>query len=286
MTTRSILLGCLGLGTLLAGGCFEKAPMIDPDDSGTDETVAGTTAPSTETTTAPPTTTVDPTTSEPTTTNPLDTTADGTTTEVSATDSTSTSDSSTTGDPCVAACDGLACGPAGACDCGMCGPMATCATDKTYCGLPIGFSNDFGDSSNPVGGQLQLGFGFEVFAPTNVRRLGLIAGGAGANVRLALYDDDGAGPYTRLVQTGAVVLYANGVNEFDVGATPIAPGTYWVMLHTEGNTPLRRTLNGDNMYPGRALRSPVPFASGFPVTMTDETMASDYRYNLYMVVEE
>ena len=282
MTMRSILLGWpLCLAALLAGCPCEDPPVIS--DSETMSTV-GEDATEGITTTTMPTTTVGPTdtTVDPTTMTSVDDTTDVTTTQVSATDATETS--STSGDPCVPACDGLVCGTADACECGECGPMADCADDQTYCGLPVGFYNVFGATSS-VTAQVQLGFRFQGFEATTVRRLGVISGGAGNMVRLALYDHDGVGPANRLVQTGAVMLYANGDNEFDVGATPIAPGDYWVMLHTEGSTPIRRTFNGDNMYEA-AVRNSIPFASGFPVTMDDEAVLNDYRYNVYMVVEE
>lgn len=278
-TTRSIPLGGpLWLGMLLAGCPFEEPPVItdDSETMGTTNGVTSTTLAMTTTTAA----TTDATTVDPTVSS-VDDTTDVTTSEDSATDPTT---STSTGDPCVPACDGLVCGTADACDCGECGPMATCATDQTYCGLPVGFYSDFGRTST-VSPQTQLGFRFQVFEATTVRRLGVISGGAGGTVRLALYDHDGVGPANRLVQTGAVLLYANGSNEFDVGATPIAPGDYWVMLHTEGSTPIRRTFNGDNMYEA-AVRNSIPFASGFPVTMDDEAVLNDYRYNVYMVVEE
>jgi hypothetical protein len=287
MTTRSILLGCLGLVTLPLGGCFEDPPPPIDDSVGSDtmsEPTAGTTAaPTTETTT--PVTATDSTTGtttvEPTTT-PLDTTADGTTSEMSATDSTDST--SSTDDPCTLACDGLACGTADACECGECGPMATCSADETYCGMPVGYSNDFGDVAmlNP---QLQFGHRFTVFAPTTVRRLGVISGGAGPQVRLALYDHDGTGPANRLVQTGGVMLYANGANEFEVGATPIAPGDYWVMMHTDVSTSFTRTFDLMMNFEV-AFRPAVPFAEGFPVAMEDEMVFNDYAYNLYMIVEE
>ncbi len=287
---RSNMLGCLALAALLAGCPFEEPPVItdDSETTGGESTTNGATSitptTTTPTTTAPTTTpTTDATTVDPTTMSSLDDpTAEVTTSEVSATDSTSSSGS--TGDPCVPACEGLVCGMTEACECGECGPMATCADDQTYCGLPVGFYNDFGATSS-VNAQTQLGFRFQVFEDTTVRRLGVISGGAGNMVRLALYDHDGMGPANRLVQTGAVMLYANGNNEYDVGATPIASGDYWVMIHTEGATPIRRTFNGDNMYEA-AVRGMIPFASGFPVAMNDELVLNDYRYNLYMVVEE
>lgn len=290
MTMRSNMLGRLALGTLLAGcNVFEDPPMIigdsettgDATTDGVTSTTPTTTAPTTTPTTTTPTT--DATTVDPTTMGSVDDTTASTTSEVSATDSTSSS--TTTGeDPCVAACAGLACGMADSCDCGECGPMSECAADQTYCAMPVGYFADFGYSQS-LPGPLQLGYRFQVFAPTVVRRLGVISWGAGATVRLALYDHDGAGPNTRLVQTGAVMLYANGNNEFDVGATPIAPGDYWVMVHTQGSTPLRSTPNGVTNYE-EALRNPATFAAGFPSPMVDEAIVEDYAYNLYMVVEE
>jgi len=287
MTTRSNLLGSLGLIALL-GGCFED-PIEDPTTSeSTGGTTEATTAPTTTTasTTTTPTPTTDPTsgstTDDSTTVGPLDTTLDGTTTMVEGTESSGTT---STADPCDAACDGLVCGPVGEeCNCGMCMGMAVCAEDQTYCGIRIGYANPFPDTVM-IPGQLQIGFRFQVFEPTTVRRLGMIAGGAGTDVRLALYDHDGMGPANRLAQTGAVTLYAVGENEFDVGATPIMPGDYWVMLHTSASLLIRRSLNGDNGYE-EALRSGIPFVDGFPVTMDDEMVITDYRYNLYMVVED
>lgn len=292
MTMRSNMLGRLALGTLLVGcNVFEDPPMIIEDSETTGDATAEGTASTTPTTTTPtttmPTTTVEPTTNattvDPTTMGSVDDTTASTTSEVTATDSTSSS--STTGeDPCVAACTGLACGMADACECGECGPMIECSADQTYCAMPVGYFADFGFSQS-LPGSVQLGYRFQVFAPTVVRRLGLISWGAGATVRLALYDHDGAGPNDRLVQTGAVMLYANGNNEFDVGATAIAPGDYWVMLHTQGSTPIRSTPNGVTDYE-EALRNPIPFASGFPSPMVDEVVLEDYAYNVYMVVEE
>lgn len=282
---RSILLGGpLCLGTMLAGCPFEDPPVIqDTESTGAVDPTMGTTTPTP--------TTNEPTTSMPTTSEPAtETMADSTTTvsvdDTSTDGTTDASDTSTsdptTGDPCVAACDGLACGTAASCDCGMCGPMATCADDQSYCGEPIGFYNMFPDSES-VFGDVQFGFRFTVFEPRTVRRLGLIASGAGSDVRLALYDHDGSGPANRLVQTGAVTLYANGANEFDVGSTSIMPGDYWVMIHTEGLTPLYRTLEDGHEV---VFRTMIPFANGFPMTMDDETVSTEFRYNLYMIVEE
>jgi hypothetical protein len=286
MNTRATMLGALGLGMLLGGCPFEEPPIIQ--DSETNEPTGGTTLGGTSTMsttlTSESATTQGPTTNGPTTNPTSMGTLDGETTEGNTTEGVTTEPMTTdTLDPCFAMCSGLACGELGACDCGECGPSATCASDQTYCGLPVGFYNDFGLSVQ-VNGQLQVGFRFLVLQDTAVRQLGVISGGAGATVRMALYDHDG-GPANRLVQTDPVMLYANGHNVFDVDPTPIAAGFYWVMLHTEGSTPLRRTFNGDNNYEA-AVRTSIPFPSGFPVIMEDEIVLNDYRYNLYMVVED
>lgn len=284
---RSILLGGpLCLGTMLAGCPFEDPPIIQDTES------TGPVDPTTGSTSITPTTS-DPTTSAPTTSEPgTETMVDPTTTTVSVDDtstdgttspvSETTSDTTTNGDPCELACDGLACGEVDACDCGMCGPMATCADDQSYCGEPIGYYNVFPDPE-PMFGEVQIGYRINVLEPRTVRRLGVIASGAGSDIRLALYDHDGSGPANRIVQTGSVTLYANGPNEFDVGSTPIMPGDYWVIIHTDSLTPLYRTLTYDFE---SCYRSMIPFASGFPVTMDDELIQDDFRYNFYMVVEE
>lgn len=278
MTLRCFVLGGLA-GALVLPGCFVEDPppmVVTTTGEGSDGSATGTGV--TQGTSVGPTTD-EPTTNGPTTGNPSTTGPDETTTSPTTLDDSGT-------DGCAAACAGVICGMVEDCDeaCGECGPMASCAEDQTYCGLPIGFYNDFGDSF-PVYAQLQFGFRFDVFEPRVVRQLGVIAAGAGPQVRLALYDHDGSGPGNRIVQTGAVDLYAVGHNEFNVGATPIEPGQYWVMIHTATATPLARTFNNDNSYE-LALRADIPFVDGFPEAMTDEMIVSDYRYNLYMVVEE
>lgn len=281
MIIRSSTLGIACVALL--GGCFEKPPVIDTDSEGT----GGTTDVDPTSTTAdtmPTTTAVEPTVES--TTVDLTTTIDPDTT-VGPTTMSATETTDTTGpvDECMQACEGLVCAMVEACVCGECSdPMATCSEDQTYCGVPIGFFNVFPDTQSAAG-QAQFGHRFSVFEPTTVRRLGVIAGGAGADVRLALYDHDGVGPATRILQTGAVTLYAAGNNEFDVGATDIMPGDYWVMLHTNGLTSLRTTVNGDNMYE-YAYRVSIPFMDGFPEMMDDEVVELSYRFNLYMVVEE
>lgn len=284
MTTRSTLLGCLA-SVLVLPGCFEE-PLPDPaaTETGGDATESATTTSTDPSATSlgsatdsadSGSTSVSVTTIEP----PMETGSESTTSEGTATD-----ESTGPGDPCEPVCAGLACGDQEMCSCGECNAMATCSDDQSYCGLPVGFYNVFADQTQ-VFGEVQLGFRFQIFENRTVRRLGAIAGGAGAEVRMALYGHDGNGPSNRIVQTGAVMLYAEGNNEFDVGATALAPGDYWVMLHTNGPAPLRRTPNLDNNYE-IAVRGGIPFGDGFPMDMNDEMVLMDYRYNLYMVVED
>ncbi len=283
MIEHLIRLGCLGL-SLTAVACFEEGTTVDPTEgsTGTSTTMGGgsTTTGGSTSTTGLTTDVLDSTTVDPTTEGPAVTDSSGTTSEVTATDSTTGSES--TG--CVPACDGVACGMENTCmtDCGMCGAMATCADDQSYCGLPIGFFNNFGNNAQ-VNGSIQVGYRFEVFQQRTVQQLGVIAWGAGTNVRLALYDDDGNGPANRLAQTSEVMLLNVGNNNFDIGATVIQPGDYWVFVHTESMTPLVRTLSFNFE---AAQRLGVPFAEGFPMLMGDENVTTDFRYNLYMVVEE
>lgn len=286
MTTRSILFGCLG-PIFLLGGCIFEDPLPPPsatDSTGATTTTLPTTGGSATSMSGPMTSmsTLGPTTTDPSTVGSLDTTADSTTSEVSA-----TVGSSSTGpvDPCDATCTVIACGVQDMCDCGVCPNMeATCSEDQTYCGLPVGAYSPLPFMAS-IPAEFQLGYRYTIFQPRTVRRLGINTWGAGTDVRLALYDDDGLGPHNRLVQTGVVTLYANGINEWEVGATDIMPGDYWVMLHTGGATPIRRGLNGELNYT-RALRSSIPFAAGFPPVMDDEVIELDYQYNIYMIVED
>jgi len=292
MSSRPTVLTCLAATAAAAAacllpGCFEDPPMESDTSDSSGSTSAGMTSTTMPGTTTPGTTTASTgmevtTGASMTTVGSLDTsTDDGTTTMTSDTEA---SESSGTTDSCVAVCSEIACGSKEACDCGMCSnDDATCADDQSYCALPIGFFNPFADQAQ-VFGNVQLGFRFEVFVPRTLRRLGAIAGGAGAEIRMAVYSDAG-GPDARIAQTGAVMLYAMGNNEFDVGATELMPGDYWVMLHTNGPAPLRRTPNLDDNYE-IAVRSPAPFMDGFPEVMNDESVIMDYRYNLYMVVED
>ncbi|MEM9453183.1 MAG: hypothetical protein AAGF11_03330 [Myxococcota bacterium] len=281
MTTRSILLGCLGSVWLLGGCIFEDSiPPAVPSGSGdSTATIGGSMTSVMESSTGMAATIGSMTAG--TTTMSLDTTADATTSDESA-------DSTSTGpvDPCIEACAMLVCGMEGMCNCGECSnPEATCSEQQTYCGIPIGADTPLPFEASILAG-FQLGHPYEVLQPRVVRRLGVNAWGGGTDIRLALYDDDGSGPANLLAETGSPVeLYTDGPNEWEVGATPINEGIYWVMLHTGASTPIRRGLTGE-LNAVRALRNNVPFDEGFPPVMDDEMVAMDYQYNIYMVVED
>ncbi|MEX1365653.1 MAG: hypothetical protein AB1Z98_21170 [Nannocystaceae bacterium] len=280
MDLRFIVLGCLGTAVLT--GCFVEDPLpMTPTSmttAGTDDATEGTSTVGESMTSDGPTTntpTTGPTTDGPTTTGPDDSTTDPTDPTVA-----------DSGTGCGMACEGIACGMADGCDesCGECNDAAVCADDQSYCGLPVGFPNDFGDEAG-VFPLLQFGYRFQLEEPRVVRRLGVISRGSGPQIRMALYDHDGAGPNNLMVQTDAVALYTLGSNEFDVDPTPVPAGEYWVMLHTSINTVLARTFDGDNMYE-LASRASIPFGAGFPDVMVDEAIGQEWRYNLYAVVED
>ena len=238
-------------------------------------------------TSSPPTGSGDPTgndsgatetTDSPTTSGPGD----------SSDDDAGEDESSSSGNECVQDCSGIACGVDPLCgyDCPeQCGATAECSDDQTYCGIALGNPDHLGTDEDVVGDVI---FGHRVTVPANttLKALGVIAGAAGPHVQLALYTDS-AGPQTRLRQTGEITL-ANDDNRIEVPDTAIVAGDYWVMLHTEGLTSLGRSLDGDNDHEFAYSFSAYPGdgSDSFPLTLDDDAIVEDYRYNLYIVVEE
>ncbi|MCR9163227.1 MAG: hypothetical protein ACE37F_23355 [Nannocystaceae bacterium] len=191
-------------------------------------------------------------------------------------------------DACVQDCAGIACGVDPVCnlECPeQCSGSAECAEDQTYCGIRLGYPDFLGSDGEVVG---DIMFGHRVTVPfgTTLKAIGVLAGGAGAEVQMAVYTDVG-GPQTRLRQTGEVVL-ASGSNEIAVPDTDLPAGDYWIMLHTEGLTLLGRTLPGDNDYEFAYVFATYPpdGSESFPLTMTGDQIVADHRYNLFIVVED
>jgi hypothetical protein len=131
-------------------------------------------------------------------------------------------------------------------------------------------------------------FGHRVTVPANttLKALGVIAGAAGPNVQLALYSDS-SGPQTRMRQSGEFAL-VNDDNRIEVPDTALTAGDYWIMMHTEGLTSLGRTAADDNDHEFAYVFEAYPDdgSNSFPLTLDGDAIVEDYRYNLYIIVEE
>ncbi len=258
---------CLGVLALLPS-CFEDSP-----SSGTESSSSG--EPSSTTSS----TGVDPTPASGTTL------ADDTTAG-----SSSGVGSSSTGD---AVCVNQSCGidPIHDVSCGTCsrpgGANLGCIADDWYCGVKLGYWEAYAYTGVLFGG-LQVGRRITLSRPTTVRALGFITAGAGPQARMALYENDpmGDGPATRLAATGAQNL-GNGDNEFAIDGVNVEPGDYWIVLHTSINTNVVRTADTDiDNETMHRLGIDFDVAEPFPPQMVNETLTTDFGYNLYMVVEE
>ncbi|MGH1346714.1 MAG: hypothetical protein ACRBN8_34425 [Nannocystales bacterium] len=204
------------------------------------------------------------------------------------TDGSDSSTGSTDSEECVPDCSGVACGQDPLCglDCpDQCTAAATCAEDQSYCALALGNPDYLGSDAEVVGG---IVFGHRVTLPgnTTLKALGVIAGEAGPNVQLAIYSDSD-GPQTRMRQSGEFSL-EDGANEVSVPDTALTAGDYWIMIHTEDVTSLGRTSGGDNdhEFAYEFINYPGNGADSFPLNLDGDQIVEDYRYNLYIIVEE
>lgn len=195
---------------------------------------------------------------------------------------------STDSEECVPDCSGVACGqdPLCALDCpDQCTAAAMCAEDQSYCALALGNPDYLGSDAEVVGG---IVFGHRVTLPSNttLKALGVIAGAAGPNVQLAIYSDSD-GPHTRMRQSGEFSLQ-DDANEVSVPDTALTAGDYWIMIHTEDITSLGRTSGADNdhEFAYEFINYPNDGADSFPLNLDGDQIVEDYRYNLYIIVEE
>ncbi len=219
---------------------------------------------------------------------------DSTTVAPSTTSTTTQADTST---GCSPTCADQACGIEPACgtSCGECSmpgqgvPFAGCVEQgHWYCGLRLGFPLMFGPSP-PLNADLVIGYRVTLVQQRTVRALGLLTAGAGdAPVRMALYAHDVPTdtPAALLAETGAVAV-ANGHNLYPIDyPDPLPAGDYWVMLHSGLPLTLFRTQSIEHEL---FLLTDVPFdpnASAFPPELTGQPLSTNFRYNLYMVVED
>lgn len=250
-------------------------------DPSTDPTSDPTTGPSTDATSDP---------STDATADPSDPTADPTGASAT-TDPTDPTDASTSDDPtdpstgeggCVPACGGAVCGDDPVCgeSCGSCDFGETCLDAGDYCGLEYGFPDDFGFTGD-VNGDVLFGHRFSLPTAATLKRFGVVAGGGGT-VRMVLYAHNN-GPQALIAQSPEMVVVA-GSNEEPIGDVALAAGDYWIGLISQGSTPLRVTGPGDDSYElFYALQS---YDDPFAAPLTTESIVNDYRYNLYVVVDD
>ncbi|MEM9693048.1 MAG: hypothetical protein AAGA56_10920, partial [Myxococcota bacterium] len=163
----------------------------------------------------------------------------------------------TSTDSCDAICAPNRCALVGQCDCGLCGrdgadlaPDDPVCLQGQVCGEARGYSADFGSTASVIP---DVAFGQPItFAePETVRSLAILSGGSGPTVRLGLYR---ARDGMRLLIVDDVTLgSALEVTEVPIEPLPLEAGDYFIVLHSQTNTPLRRTFNGDRFYPSMFL---------------------------------
>ncbi len=266
-TLRAVAIGL----AVVVGACFDDQPITPPtpdmgttDSPGTSGRPAGTT-------------------------DALDLTSTSSSSSIVDSSGT-TSDSSTNG---ARSCLAQDCGldPISGQPCGRCGgpspQLLGCVEHgHWYCGERLGFGEVLPVEASVSPMHLA---GFQVVLEQNrrLRALGVLAVGAGANIRMALYSGDGpsGGPNLRRALTGEVAV-VGGYNEYQVEELEeLEPGPYWVFIQTDDPAPLMyRSLNP--VHPV-ALVPNVEFEPGaFPRTMTKVTPMETYGFTVYMVVQE
>jgi hypothetical protein len=229
---------------------------------------------------------VDPTGNTATTdaTGGVDTTgATDTSDPTSAESSTDPTASSSTGNmQCEPACGALVCGDDPVCgeSCGACDAGETCNDQGAYCGLELGWPDDFGFTGD-VNADVLFGHRVTLPAAATLRRFGVIAGGNGT-VRMGLYTQAN-GPDDLVAQSGEFDVIA-GSNESSIDGVALVAGDYWIGVIAGASVPLRVTAPGDDSHEQfYALHS---YDDALPPTLTTETVVNDYRYNLYVVVDD
>ncbi len=276
---------------LFTGACFEDEQPLPGAPTTTEGTTAdpGTTSivvtGSTTSTDPPPPGSTSSTTAEP---------PDGTTVAVSGTSTGDGVDSSSGG--CQPMCMTQDCGVDPLCgvSCGRCDPadgvydMGCVEQGHWYCGQRLGYPDILGMGSIP-NGNIQFGYRVTLNQPRQIRALGVLASGAGVDIRMALYanDEDGVvgGPTERLAVTGSVGLVA-GYNDIDINPRMLDAGDYWVMVHTSTPPPLYRSVNDDYEV---ILVTNVPYdpqVNAFPMNLGSPTPIETFGYTLYIVVED
>lgn len=73
-----------------------------------------------------------------------------------------------------------------------------------------------------------LGVSFTLLEPGVLNSINLVGNGTGANVQMAVYNDNAGVPNSLIISSG-VTTVAGGIVTLPVTATPLVPGDYWIM---------------------------------------------------------
>ena len=113
-----------------------------------------------------------------------------------------------------------------------------------------------------------LGVSFTLSEPGVLNSINLVGNGTGANVQMAVYNDNAGVPNDLIVSSG-VTTVGGGIVSLPVTATPLVPGNYWIMAIYEtmgdhSNYDPDANNNKDIYYDFLIFGDPIPAnASGF-----------------------
>jgi hypothetical protein len=156
-------------------------------------------------------------------------------------------------------------------DCDDADPKVSCRE------FHVGNDAEFADSSRELPNYL-LGTRLEVKTPMTVTDLALIGKDSGANVRMALYTDDG-GPDALVVEAPSAPMVV-GVLEMPVDPTPIEAGDYWIMAIYD----VTLSLGIEYVWSGEVCQYRLlPFAHSMPDPFGPITTGGEVLLNYYIV---
>ena len=139
--------------------------------------------------------------------------------------------------------------------------------------IHVGNDKEFSDASTHWADYL-LGSRVDVKTPMTVTDLALIGKATGANVRMALYNDD-SGPDALVVEAPSTAMVA-GVLEMPVDPTPIDAGYYWIMAIYDATASVGVNKSGGGLYKYQSLSFSEPMPDPFGTALTQEGAVFNY----------
>ncbi len=250
----------------------------DPDGAGPDDGTTGGDAPGN---TGPGET------GSPDDTGAVDPPDESTTTDAATGDDDGPNTTDGPGCPAPPECDALVCGaPPDGCpgSCGECSPFAQCIDDGAACGFALGWPNDLGFTGTPVP-NLVFGHPVVLSNPANLTELGVLGDGQAGLARLSLYGSLGGpgGPGALLHASPEFALVAGDNTRTVSPPVALLPGTYWITIHLELESPIRRSAPGNT-------QNPIVIAfedfNTIPGSLVNAQITTDYQYNLFARLTE